>query len=112
VFAERIVEHFGLKSYFRMIYGSELNGARSNKAELIAYILKEESMAPRSTFMVGDRAHDVLGAKANGVFPVGALWGYGSREELSAAGATVFCERPEVLNEVLSSNRRLLFTRE
>lgn len=52
--------------------------------------------------MVGDRAHDVLGAKANGVFPVGALWGYGTREELNSAGARLFCEKPEMLSRVLS----------
>jgi phosphoglycolate phosphatase len=101
VFAQRIVDHFGLRSYFQMIYGSELDGIRSTKSELIAHILGKESIPPRSTFMVGDRAHDVIGAKANGVSPVAALWGYGTREELTAAGATVFCERPEMLGKVL-----------
>jgi len=101
VFTQRIVDHFGLKSYFQMIYGSELDGTLSNKSELIAHILAKESIPPRSTFMVGDRAHDVIGAKTNGVHPVAALWGYGTREELNAAGATVFCERPEMLARVL-----------
>ena len=104
VFAQRIVDHFGLRSYFQMIYGSELDGTRSNKSELIAHILAKESIPPRSTFMVGDRAHDVIGAKANGVFPVAALWGYGTREELNAAGATIFCERPEMLGKALLSS--------
>ena len=98
------VDHFGLRSYFQMIYGSELDGTRSNKSELIAHILAKESIPPRSTFMVGDRAHDVIGAITNGVFPVAALWGYGTREELNAAGATIFCERPEVLGKALLSS--------
>lgn len=104
VFAERVIDHFGFKSYFRAVHGSELDGTRSNKAELIVHILAQESLSPHSTFMVGDRAHDVIGAKANGIFPIGALWGYGTREELSAAGATVFCDRPEMLSEMLLSN--------
>ena len=108
VFAERVIDHFGLKSYFRAVHGSELDGTRSNKAELIAHILAQESLSPHSTFMVGDRAHDVIGAKANGIFPIGALWGYGTREELSAAGATVFCDRPEMLSEMLLSNIAIL----
>ena len=107
VFAERIADHFDLRSYFKMIYGSELYGTRSDKSELIAHILKEEAMSPGSTFMVGDRAHDVVGAKVNKVFPIGALWGYGTREELSAAGATVFCERPEMVGNVLLANTDL-----
>jgi phosphoglycolate phosphatase len=44
--------------------------------------------------MIGDRAQDMTGALANGLTPVGALWGYGSREELGGAGARLLCERP------------------
>jgi phosphoglycolate phosphatase len=104
VFAEPIVTDLGLKSHFRAVYGCELDGAHANKADLIAYVLKKESLSPGSTFMIGDRAHDIIGAKANGVFPIGALWGYGTRQELSGAGATVFCERPAMLSEILSSH--------
>jgi phosphoglycolate phosphatase len=103
VFAERIVEHFGLDRFFRAVYGSELDGARTNKADLIAHILRAESISPPSALMVGDRGHDVLGAKANGVFPIGALWGYGSREELVAAGATLLCQQPSMLSDAASS---------
>ena len=103
VFAERIVAHFGLECYFRAIYGSELDGTRSNKRDLIANILKTERMSSDTAFMVGDRAHDMIGAKANRVCPIGALWGFGTREELRVAGATLFCERPEVLSELFLS---------
>jgi phosphoglycolate phosphatase len=51
--------------------------------------------------MVGDRKYDVIGARANGVFAVGALWGYGSREELDIAGAAALCERPSELDAVV-----------
>lgn len=104
VFAERIIEHFGLGIYVRAIYGSELDGRRSNKTELISHILEAESMSPTAACMVGDRKHDMIGARANGIYALGALWGYGSREELVTAGALAVCERPSNLAEVLSSN--------
>jgi phosphoglycolate phosphatase len=107
IFAERILERFDLACYFTAIQGSQLDGTRSNKADLIAYLLKTKSIQPRSTAMVGDRMHDVMGAIANGVFPVGVLWGYGSREELVNAGAAVLCEQPLHLGAVLSSNSAL-----
>lgn len=72
--------------------------------DLIAHVLKTESLSRSSTFMIGDRAHDVMGARANGIFPIGVLWGYGSRQELISAGAAVLCERPTGLAYVLSSS--------
>jgi phosphoglycolate phosphatase len=102
VYARRILEHFGLAHLFSGIYGSEFDGTRSNKAELIAHLLSDKALEPASTVMIGDRAHDVVGALANGVRPIGALWGYGTREELAGAGATQFCERPSQLPETLA----------
>jgi phosphoglycolate phosphatase len=51
--------------------------------------------------MIGDRSHDILGARANGIFPVGALWGYGSRQELLLAGVGLLCEEPRHLTQVI-----------
>ena len=82
--ARRIVEHFGLARFFRTLYGSELDGTRTNKVELIAHLLEREGFAPSDAYMVGDRKHDVIGARANGVNPIAVLWGYGTREELEA----------------------------
>ena len=101
VYAERSAERFDLGRYFKAIYGSELDGARSNKTELIAHLLTAEALSAGSTCMVGDRSHDVIAARANGVFPVGVLWGYGSRHELVAAGASALCERPGELSRAL-----------
>lgn len=101
VFAEPILRHFDLDRYFEKVYGSELDGGRSDKADLIAHILRCEALPPDSTVMVGDRSHDMVGAKANGVFPIGALWGYGSLDELAGAGATAFCERPGELSRMV-----------
>ncbi len=103
VFADRILTHFNLKRFFRAIYGSELDGTRANKGHLIAHLLEREALWPQETFMVGDRAHDVIGAAANGVPSIGVLWGYGSYAELTAAGASAVCEHPTLLGRVLSS---------
>ena len=85
VYARRIVAHFGLDCYFHKVYGSELSGERANKTELIRYVLQQEKLPARSVLMIGDREHDILGARANGMGAVGVTWGYGSRAELEAA---------------------------
>ena len=63
---------------------------------------KTRSMDASATYMDGDREHDMRGAKANGIRGIGALWGYGSREELLSAGAAALCEQPASLCEVLA----------
>ena len=87
VYADRIIDHFGLGNFFEHVYGPELSGERSSKTELIAYVLKTESIAPRGACMIGDRAHDIVGARANGIASLGVTWGYGTAAELHAAGA-------------------------
>jgi phosphoglycolate phosphatase len=94
VFARQIIEHFDLRSYFQRVYGSDLDGARSDKAQLIAHVLAREHIRPADATMIGDREHDIKGALANGVCAIGVLWGYGSREELMQAGASVLLEAP------------------
>lgn len=87
VSAERVLRHFGLDGYFAFVAGSEFDGTRSKKAEVIAYALANCNIEPSQAVMVGDREHDVIGAKQNGVPTVGVLYGYGDRAELEAAGA-------------------------
>lgn len=87
VFAEQILRHFELARYFAAIYGSELSGVRTDKSELIAHVLATEAIAPEQALMIGDRSHDIVGARKNGVRAAGVLWGYGTREELTTAGA-------------------------
>ena len=99
VYANTIIDHFGLREYFRHVYGSELTGERSHKAELIAHVLQSERIAHENTWMIGDRLHDIVGAKRNKLRSAGVLWGYGSREELSDAGAdTLFQTMPELVH--------------
>lgn len=94
LFARQIIEHFGLRDYFQNIHGSELDGTRGDKRELIAHVLEQERIHPGDAMMIGDREHDIKGALANGVRAIGVLWGYGSREELIHAGASGLCEIP------------------
>ncbi|HTW34632.1 MAG TPA: HAD hydrolase-like protein [Rhizomicrobium sp.] len=96
-FATRIVEHFGLGGYFASIYGAELAGRFENKADLIAHMIETEGFDPELACMVGDRSHDVIAAAAHGIPTLGALWGYGSRDELTSAGAAAIVERPHHL---------------
>jgi phosphoglycolate phosphatase len=106
MYAERILQHFSLRHFFRAVYGSEPDGTRVDKSELIGHVLTAESLPRDATYMVGDRSHDVAGALANGVMPIGVLWGYGSREELTAAGATALCEKPSLLWRAVSLARQ------
>jgi phosphoglycolate phosphatase len=71
--------------YFDYPYGSELNGERTNKGELIAYILEKEQLKPEECLMVGDREHDIFGARSNGIETIAVEYGYGSSEELDQA---------------------------
>jgi phosphoglycolate phosphatase len=103
VYANRIIDHFELRQYFGHVYGSELSGERSNKGELIAHVLANEGISPSQAWMLGDRLHDIVGAKQNGLRSAGVLWGYGSREELSGAGADLlFQTMPELVRAFTS----------
>ena len=83
----RILEHFDLLKYFEAVAGSTMDEQRTKKGEVIAYALSTYHLDPSETVMVGDREHDVIGARENGVPCVGVLYGYGSRAELMEAGA-------------------------
>ena len=72
-------------------FRTELNGRWDDKAELLAYLLATEGVEPGAPVMVGDRAADIMAAKANKVGSIGVLWGYGSEAELTDAGADTLC---------------------
>ena len=91
-YAEQIMERFDLAKYFLKICGATMDEKRTDKAEVIAYAL--EGLKKENVIMVGDREHDILGAKANGLEAIGVLYGYGSREELEKAGAKAIAETP------------------
>jgi phosphoglycolate phosphatase len=101
-FARIILEHFKLAGCFEDICGSELDGERDTKVEVIEYCLGKNSIRNLSkAVMVGDREHDILGAHAVGLEAVGVLYGYGGLAELTAAGAEELARSAGELEELL-----------
>ncbi len=104
LFANRILNHFELSHYFDGVFGSEMNGDRSDKADLIEHILKKEKISTDDVYMIGDRKFDILGAKKNNIKSIGIAWGYGSAVELHSAGADHIFESPQHLKDFLLKN--------
>lgn len=103
-FAKRIMEHFDLAKYFYFIGGSDMGETRSSKTAVIEYVMENCGIAePEKCIMVGDREHDVIGAKACGINCVGVLFGYGSRKELEKANAAYIVDTVEELGNLLRS---------
>ncbi len=107
VFVRRITERFELSDYFEEQFGAELDGRLTDKAELLAHALQSTSASADNSVMVGDRRHDVIGAQANGLPCIGAVYGYGGDDELKNAGAVSFArdvsELAPLIAAVLSS---------
>lgn len=101
VHAARIVEHFGMGEFFATVYGSELDGTRGTKTELLEFALSRNPGGTRHV-MVGDRKHDLIGAVDNNMTPIGVAYGYGSIEELRNAGATAIANSPADLPQILT----------
>lgn len=102
VFSETIAKHFGFFDYFTFIAGSNLDGTRVDKGEVIQYAL--ELLADNNKdhmIMVGDRMHDIIGAKKNGLRVIGVEYGYGSREELIAAEPNYIVKTVSQLKKIL-----------
>lgn len=104
-FAERIVAALGLGAHLAGVYGAELDGRFDDKAVLLAHVLDAEGLTTTPGVMVGDRSHDVRAARAVGVRSLGVTWGFGTADELLAAGADALCH---TASELLPAARRLL----
>ena len=100
-FARIIMAHFGLDAWVPDIAGATMGTDRSKKGQVIAYALKEFGVDPATAVMVGDREHDILGGKENGLPGIGVTFGYGSREELEASGAVAVADSPDELCKLL-----------
>jgi len=95
-FAEIILKHFQIDRYFDVVAGATMDGTRSKKTDVILYALAACGIEDKSqVVMVGDREHDIIGAKNAGLDSIGVLCGYGDREELETAGATHVVEKIE-----------------
>ena len=102
IFAREILRYFDLEKYFYYSAGANLDGSRTDKAEVIEYALREGNVDDKSAaVMVGDREHDIIGANKNGLDSIGVLFGYGNRAELENAGATYVAETVENLYKIL-----------
>ena len=101
-FARLILEHFNLIQYFDYAAGATIDETRNKKDAVIAYALKECNITDKSlAVMVGDRHHDIFGAKQNGISCVGVLYGFGNREELESAGADYIAEDVSALYRII-----------
>lgn len=101
-YTNRIMEHFNLAEYFEFIAGSNMDGTRSKKAEVIEYALNKCKITDKSkVVMIGDRMHDIVGAKAAGIDSIGVEYGYGDYDELNNAGATYIVKTVDELKSII-----------
>lgn len=104
VYAKIVLKHFDIDKYFHGIYGSELNGNFTDKAEIIAYILKKyPNIEKENIIMIGDRKFDILGAKSNYIKSIAVTYGYGSIEELSNANPDYFANDTEEIQMIIEN---------
>lgn len=102
VFVKQILDHFEIDSYFTVIAGASLDDSRSQKSAVIAHALKTAKIEElKGCVMVGDRQHDVEGAKVQGLPTIGLLLGFGSRQELEESGAIAIAENFQDLEKIL-----------
>ena len=94
-FSVRILEHFDLMKYFDVVAGASMDEKRNKKGDVIAYAMEKGGFTAESAVMIGDREHDIFGAKENGLDSIGVLYGYGDRNELEKAGADYIAESVE-----------------
>ena len=96
-----ILQHFEIDQPFDQMIGSNLDGTRINKDEIIQHVLSLFDIPAENIVMIGDRKHDIIGAKAHEIDSIGVLFGYGSRQEFEQHGATIIVETVDELKQVL-----------
>jgi phosphoglycolate phosphatase len=101
--ARQMMDHLGLTGYFDGIYGSQLDGTFSDKSKLLAHMLEKHRIPSNTAVMIGDRNHDIIAAKKNGVKSVGILYGYGDINELQLAEADMIFTTVPDLHQYLSA---------
>ncbi len=100
-FAKEILRHFEIDKYFYFVGAATMDEKRSEKEEVLEYILKECKISPQNAVMIGDRKFDIIGAHAFGIEAVGVLFGFGGLEELKNAKADHIAATPEELKKIL-----------
>jgi phosphoglycolate phosphatase len=84
--AEKVLRDMGLNRFFSGVAGSSMDHARRDKGDIIRYALQQHDLEARHSVMIGDRAQDIVGARQNGLYAIGVSYGFGSLDELQAAG--------------------------
>lgn len=107
VYANELIEHFGIHAHIEQLFGSELDGTNSDKTDLLKFALDETGADPARSVMIGDRRFDIFGARNNDIPSVGALWGFGEPEELHMAEADALAGAPEEVPEIVFDLLRL-----
>ena len=100
IYAQTIIDHFGISSHVNGLFGAELDGTNSDKTDLLAHALSETGADPSQCIMIGDRRFDIDGARNNDIPTIGALWGYGEEGELHMAEADALAGHPEEVVEI------------
>ena len=101
-FAKRILDHFDLAQYFEYVAGASFDEKRAEKWDVIRYAIDTCRLNNTAeAVMIGDRKHDVMGAQKNNMDAIGVLWGFGSLDELSTAGANHLVKSQEELIALL-----------
>ena len=106
-YSVRIAEHFGFAKYFDFICGSRMDETRSKKEEVIAYALEcagLDKSGREGVLMVGDRFHDIEGARKNNIKSCGVLFGYGTCRELEDAGADFIAQNLKDLQKIIKNS--------
>ena len=100
--AEVVLTAFAMRDHFEGVFGARHDGSLADKRELLRHIIEMTGIDPARSVMIGDREHDIVGARTNGIFSIGVTYGFGSREELLDAGADAICDSPaEILALIL-----------
>lgn len=100
-FSVRILEHFDLMKYFDVVAGASMDEKRNKKGDVIRYAMEKGGFTSEGAVMIGDREHDIFGAKENGLPSIGVLYGYGNEDELRSAGADYIAENVEDIYALL-----------
>ncbi|MEG3227385.1 HAD family hydrolase [Streptococcus suis] len=101
IFAKQILKHFGIAHYFDVIAGASLDSSRISKADVIGYAINQLEAFPKQAVMIGDREHDIEGARMHQLPAIGVLYGYGNKQEFEKAGATMIVETVQDLKKFL-----------
>ncbi|MWV43296.1 HAD hydrolase-like protein [Paenibacillus sp. HJL G12] len=104
VFALEVLKHFGIGSYFEVVCGSNLDGTLSDKSEIINDVFKKTGVNKHAAIMIGDRKHDIIGARKNDIESISVGYGYGSDEELSAIQPTYYVKTVLELQEFFAND--------